>query len=62
MPSLGNDDENDKTDEILYKKQNGTMAVKLMSVAAIVMPVDDVLLTNRNCHLLSGLHCWFKIV
>ena len=28
---LGNDDENDKTDEILYKKQNGKMAVQLMS-------------------------------
>ena len=31
VPSLGNDDENDKTDEILHKKQNQTMAVQLMS-------------------------------
>ena len=28
---LGNDDENDKTNEISYKKQNQRMAVKLMS-------------------------------
>ena len=28
---LGNDDENDKTDEILYKKQNQRMAVQPMS-------------------------------
>ena len=40
MPSPGNDDSNDKTDEILHKKQNRAMAVQLMSVAAIVMPVD----------------------
>ena len=28
---LGNDNENDKTDEILYKKQNRRMVVQLMS-------------------------------
>ena len=28
---LGNDDENDKTNEMLYKKQNWRMAVQLMS-------------------------------
>ena len=28
---LGNDDENDETDEILYKKQNWRMTVQLMS-------------------------------
>ena len=28
---LGNDDENDKTNEILYKKQNQRMTVQLMS-------------------------------
>ena len=28
---LGNDDKSDKTDEILYKKQNQRMAVQLMS-------------------------------
>ena len=31
MPTLGNNDENDKTDEILHKKQNQVMAVQLMS-------------------------------
>ena len=62
VPSLENDNENNKTDEILYKKQNKMMAVQLMSVAAIVMPVDKVSLMNRNCHLLSHLHCWHKII
>ena len=31
MLSLGNDDENDKMDEILHKKKNQMMAVQLMS-------------------------------
>ena len=30
MPSLGNEDKNDKTDEILHKKQNQLMAVQPM--------------------------------
>ena len=30
------------SDEILYKKQNQMMVVQLISVAAIVMPVDEV--------------------
>ena len=61
IPSLGNDDENDKTDEILYKKQNRTMTVQLMSVAAIVMRVDEVSLVNKKIYLLSRLHYWFII-
>ena len=46
VPSLGNDEKNNKTDEILYKKQNWMMAVQLMNVAAIEMPVDEVSLTE----------------
>ena len=41
VPSLGNEDKSDKTDENLYKKQNQMMTGQLMSVAAIVMLVDE---------------------
>ena len=44
---------------VLYLDQKNHVKV---SVAVIVMLVDEVLLANRNCHLLCFLHYWFKIV